>query len=362
MIVGSPNSDLICVDPLQVDMTFLGPNYPQAERIPTGWHSERVISMRSRLLVLLAVMLVTSGLGAAVPQAMANSPTTGAHPEVDGSLSQGTVTIAPTGNWTYKVIGVIHAPTSDGGPGGWQRQDTPSEGKLSGLSCPTITFCMAVGTDDLRHPLVYKWDGETWSIEDTPRLPVRGHLYGVSCPTTQFCQAVGERSKGRTLAEMWNGSQWQIEDSPTTRAEALLAGVSCPSTQTCIAVGYAGPDYGDTLAELWDGSTWSIQQTPNPFGGGHLASVSCVSVSSCVAVGSPGSQPLAEEWTGQRGESRTHGCPGVAATWTECPVSRSIFARAWGSEVSPTMPWPRPGTVPDGRFNRRRPGGTTSRV
>ena len=57
------------------------------------------------------------------------------------------------------------------------------------VSCPTTTFCMAAGTGD-----VVTYDGSYWSNPSKidPSTPEAIHISGVSCATTPFCVAVDE--------------------------------------------------------------------------------------------------------------------------------------------------------------------------
>ena len=55
---------------------------------------------------------------------------------------------------------------------------------LTGVSCPTTTFCRAVDSDGR----VFGFNGTTWS----PGVTIdKGHgLTAISCPTTTYCVAV----------------------------------------------------------------------------------------------------------------------------------------------------------------------------
>ena len=70
------------------------------------------------------------------------------------------------------------------------------------------------------------------------------------------------------MAERWDGSSWAIQPTPRLPGGAigLLIGVACTSATGCTAVGYSSPNGANlvnhpspaTLAERWNGSTWSI--------------------------------------------------------------------------------------------------------
>jgi hypothetical protein len=181
------------------------------------------------------------------------------------------------------------------------------------VSCPTTTDCTAVGSGS-RGTMAERWKGTTWTVQPTPN-PMGGHgtLYAVSCSSARACTAVGlyfTKSGGNApIVERWNGEAWAIQPTPSAHGSSLseLLGVSCASASVCVAVGDYVNDSGIdlTLVERWNGATWVIQPTPNPSGTqiASLDAVSCSSATSCTAVGSYDTTPsvdltLAEHWNG----------------------------------------------------------------
>jgi len=227
---------------------------------------------------------------------------------------------------------------------GWTTQATAgpaglAESALSGVSCVSSVWCMAVGVGDngaldASDPLpgvasfAEIWNGSAWTV-----LPAAGPvgaspgLYAISCASEVFCIAVGQTSSDgwegvrsrsaygddRALVEVWNGLAWTVQLHPG----AVLSGsglfdVSCTSSRFCIAIGQraAGSHGADELAEIWDGTRWRVQHTPTvaKYGTWPMA-ISCTAADACTAVGgynpnkSPGlpdSVPLAERWNGRR--------------------------------------------------------------
>jgi hypothetical protein len=125
-----------------------------------------------------------------------------------------------------------------------------------------------------------------WSVMPSPdAMAPQGQFGGVSCPSATVCVAVGS-SVSRTgakvaLAERWNGTAWTIQrvPSPAGAVTVSLSAVSCTSATACSAVGYYATSGAAfvALAERWDGAKWVIQPAPNPTGGGILTGVSCAS-------------------------------------------------------------------------------------
>jgi hypothetical protein len=203
----------------------------------------------------------------------------------------------------------------------WTLQRTPkptglNDGELDSVSCVSPAMCTAVGHyfgpgggNDL--PLAERWNGRRWLIERA-RLGGVGapgggtDLNGVSCPSPTACMAVGTFSNGgpdRGIAEFWNGSRWSL-----ARASGFgLNTVSCFTIRHCLATGG-----GNMLAAWWNGTRWTIQNLPlpaniNAIQDAFITGVSCPSSMTCIAVGYWGNvsgvsgplnaNPFVERWT-----------------------------------------------------------------
>jgi hypothetical protein len=164
---------------------------------------------------------------------------------------------------------------------------------VTGLSCTSGTFCIAVGSDlDALgdQPFTERWDGSTWSLAHLPPVagPVDTELTSVSCTSPRACVAVGQYStfphQGtyQAFAERWDGTGWSLQRTPSA-GSTTLSSVSCTSNRACTAVGAV--DTGLPLVERWNGTRWSLQRTPNALSGAALQAVSCTSRAICTAVG-----------------------------------------------------------------------------
>jgi hypothetical protein len=177
----------------------------------------------------------------------------------------------------------------------WSLVPTPNPqahrtSKLTVVSCPSATFCAAVGTyttqtDAQGLPLFETWNGTSWSIQSPPNGGAV-ELSDVSCTSATDCTAVGGS------AWHWDGTRWSNEPTPKLGTEGGLHSISCTSPKACTAVGTSGNPNGyvaNTLAERWNGTRWTIQSTPNKVDGdgstNALSAVSCASASVCTAVG-----------------------------------------------------------------------------
>jgi hypothetical protein len=185
--------------------------------------------------------------------------------------------------------------------------------ELNGVSCVSVSACVAVG-DSGSGSFAEVWNGARWMITPTPNPAGASYatLAAVSCTATTACIAVGHASYASSpfslpLVERWDGSSWTIQNTPSVAGGGALTSVSCISATTCEAVG--GP------AEGWNGSSWTIQNTPGVAGGGDLTSVSCTSATTCEAVVSG----LAEGWDGSSWTLQSG--PSVASATTLSGVS-----------------------------------------
>ncbi|HEX7245257.1 MAG TPA: PKD domain-containing protein [Solirubrobacterales bacterium] len=228
-----------------------------------------------------------------------------------------------------------------------------TEARLESVSCTSAANCVAVGSyrnaSNVQKTLAEHWDGSEWTIESAPNpgSASASRLTGVSCPTSTTCVAVGSyQSAGteRTLAVHLVDGAWTIHETPNPGTQVLtdLAQVSCSSPSQCSAVGYfqSGPSLV-TLAERWNGVKWVSQSTPTPQGEGAFSGVSCATAGSCTAAGTyyesgGGWRPLVERWEGSTWSIPEITIPSAPAGWwheayfeaVSCPQPKACMAVA----------------------------------
>src|SRR5580658_589345 len=119
----------------------------------------------------------------------------------------------------------------------------PGGGVLSAVSCPSARFCVAVGTSGAA-TLSEVFDGTSWSVVPSPTGPTtfNSALTGVSCPSIVSCHAVGHfyvsQSAGESpLSESYAGAGWTLDNMPTTPGGGELNGISCARALSCTSVG-----------------------------------------------------------------------------------------------------------------------------
>jgi hypothetical protein len=168
--------------------------------------------------------------------------------------------------------------------GTWRAENgsSPLAGSATALehvSCPSASTCVAVGVYEgtsSEAPLVNTIVNGTVTAATTPPLPAGAtggphssqSLLGVSCPTTTYCVAVGgytTASGFSPLVETDSGGAWHTATPSGVAlnpvAESILLGVSCSWPGSCTAVGEtvvegAGGSSDGLVATLADG-TWT---------------------------------------------------------------------------------------------------------
>jgi hypothetical protein len=160
---------------------------------------------------------------------------------------------------------------------------------LTGVSCPTTKFCVAV--DSTGRAATYRRG--VWS----PFEPVStaDSFTSVSCASSTFCAAVGAQQGTvaddyqTDLAVIYDNGRWSANGSEELDPGETLASVSCaPDTENCETVGWYSEGFGDGfISETYNGTSWSASAGSPGYGspGNLLATVSCTKATSCVVGG-----------------------------------------------------------------------------
>ncbi len=236
---------------------------------------------------------------------------------------------------TQNLIASSTDPT--GGPGAWnvvyagegRYESSPgappviTNRQVQGVSCPTSGLCVAVTTlGQILSSTDPTGPASAWKVTEVSATGANTHLYGVSCPTESLCVAVSGRrtNRGKVFTSTAPASGlWQEAD--LGEAPDLRA-VSCSSPAFCVAVGYNGEVVvsGDPSGGA---SAWSVVGAPG--GGGVLQAVDCLSTI-CLTGDSGGELLTAAEPTSFAG---WHGSPGggsVQVTGASCATSEACLA------------------------------------
>ncbi len=173
----------------------------------------------------------------------------------------------------------------DGGTWSYARLGAAS-GIIDTLSCPTPSFCMAVGLD--ASSVAYngsKWSDAGLVVPPAGDTGVRG---AVSCAPTRWCMYVGNGSGINTTSELgyadaYSGRRWTGPVVIEPAGRPSVNGVSCRPDGYCVAV----DANGDARTHYRGGWSRLVAIDPKAVDPG-LTAVSCASMTFCVAVGSSG--------------------------------------------------------------------------
>ena len=191
---------------------------------------------------------------------------------------------------------VLTSTRPTGGPGAW----TVGHLNLSAnaVSCRSASLCVAVGsagravisTDPTGGTAAWTPVQVPTSVpaecgKNGPGMDCQADLEGVSCPSVSLCVAVdsADNSVGDVITSTQPSggpSAWNVD--PIDRANGLI-GVSCPSVSLCVAVDFAGRVFTSTNPTR-GASAWK-QTNVNTGGFGaafHVPEVACGSVALCV--------------------------------------------------------------------------------
>jgi hypothetical protein len=215
---------------------------------------------------------------------------------------------------------------------------------LHGVSCVARRACVAVGVAFPPgrfvppQPLAESWDGSAWTIQGVGDPAASDlSLDDVSCSAGDACTAVGLYTKpagGQVpLVERWDGRAWAIQDTPAIAGQVYnqFSGVSCPRRRFCEAVGFVSTSMTTQgIAERWDGTGWNVEPTPGPLSGpGQLLGVTCGPRGRCSAVGEALTSPTGNELPLL--ERRT---PAGWQVETGSLPAGGTFGRLWGVSCS----------------------------
>jgi hypothetical protein len=178
-----------------------------------------------------------------------------------------------------------------------------TEVSMSGVSCPSIGNCVAVGSfaSNTSSAMVVAETGGKWRQAQWIAIPngaSYSYMSGVSCPSVGNCIAVGfygdSANVQQAMVAVETNGKWgqarEVASPSNVGGDASLSDVSCPSVGNCVAAGsYKGDSEAMVVVE--SNGSWrramGIILPPNAGGNPEagLGSVSCPSVGNCVVMG-----------------------------------------------------------------------------
>jgi hypothetical protein len=171
-------------------------------------------------------------------------------------------------------------------------------GAVSGVSCPTTTFCMAV--DGGGNAATY--NGKGWSSFE-PVADSGDSFSSVSCSSPTFCAVVGTdpggTNRATALAIFYDNGSWSSNTTATVAPGEALTGVSCAKNSTfCEAVGsYESPPDSAGVVQTYNGTSWNVVGGTGGYGNSNFVpATSCASANFCAAAGSYGDRSPYGDW------------------------------------------------------------------
>jgi photosystem II stability/assembly factor-like uncharacterized protein len=184
----------------------------------------------------------------------------------------------------------VIAATSDGGAT-WKAQTDPlpAPPELSGISCPTVTACMAVGSTGgvpgAGVVLTTRNGGTTWTAASVPTGSFG--LTAVLCVTAAACTAVTSDGTNTWSAQSQNFGQSWVQEGNLPPGFSNPRALWCGAGGTCLIAGYTptstGHGQGAIALSQDSGKSWAAATMPT--GAGVLQGATCPAAGACVAVG-----------------------------------------------------------------------------
>lgn len=233
------------------------------------------------------------------------------------------------------LIATLSAPAGSAIASNWTVRQLPptpleyggsDEAGLTGVSCSTDSFCVAVGGfDTLAFSQAPTAGAAAWHVVHPPAAqpcpaenPHCGKpgsdLQAVSCASQSFCVVASYEGFFYISTEPTGGANTWVPsgiNEPGGHGGTHLTGVSCPSPSLCVAVS-SGPSLGNTAGRVFTSTdptsgSWQVTQLP---GSPDLRAVSCGTPSLCVAVARKGKIFVSTEPTGGASAWKAAGTPG----------------------------------------------------
>ena len=190
---------------------------------------------------------------------------------------------------------------------------------LTGVSCATTRYCVAVGAADGDTPafgdagaliIIETWNGARWTLHTAATSIGTTEQVDptvVSCVTSAFCVLAGQATSITSLTSTfyvasWNGKKLRAMKPAAVRGGAYSGylgpvGLSCATTSNCAVTGALIGDAGNgnldgttAFTEIWNGKTWQLGKVTWPKGTADslTTGVSCYGAHTCEVVGVDG--------------------------------------------------------------------------
>ena len=170
-------------------------------------------------------------------------------------------------------------------------------GSLKSVSCPSASYCVAVGGDGDGHVLLVRGSPGSWTTRSASEFSVRNGagLDSVSCAGAAACLTVGSDLSPEPIVafgrpQSWSASSFRVVGVSRSSRYGYLDATSCTSSLACLAVGvdgYQSPMFAIGSPGKWNASTYERivlkgQTWANLIA--HVGPISCTAPTSCVSL------------------------------------------------------------------------------
>jgi hypothetical protein len=222
----------------------------------------------------------------------------------------------------------IFTSTDPGGPEPWRVTALPGlDNRLDAVSCPSPTFCVVVG-DDIYTSTDPTGGVNAWVSQHMPR----NGILSVSCPSPTFCVALAQETNVLVSDHPVGGRSAWTSFLLTDPSPYGYEAVSCPTASLCVLVGIGGVASVSTDpgggASAWHASIIGPKGgNPSLQGANGLGAVTCVGLHFCLATDSSGGLVATTNPTGGASAWSLYTVPG-AQRWDtpSCPTSQFCAA------------------------------------
>ena len=211
-------------------------------------------------------------------------------------------------------------------------------GALFGISCPTVSLCVATGADSLVATSTNPTGGPSaWRVVhpggsnelENVNPGGGGVLYlgdqirGISCVSVSLCVgvALNDRVFSSTNPAGGDGAWKVVSLSGEKEPHTHMTGVSCPTLSLCVAVAYGGKVVTST-DPAGDASAWTKVDLPFAV---DLRGISCPTASFCAAVDNEGRIVTSTNPLGGPGAWKLVGAPAGAGSLNGISCSSPDF-------------------------------------
>jgi hypothetical protein len=177
------------------------------------------------------------------------------------------------------ILAVPAAASAAQGPG-VPRTPVPGVSSLSGVTCPTATACVSVGSDDNFNGKSAVINAATGAVKVWSGDLANDPMNAVACAGTTSCLAVADDAVASVSV---SGGAMKVTATPKKPASGIVAlgTIACAGTTACYAAGFEGTEASSQATVVHLSSAGKLLATKKNSGTG-IGAIACPSASLCL--------------------------------------------------------------------------------